>query len=97
MSLRDNLRRMALWRPRSPKALVCPACDAALAPEVAGNAEPRCTGCGTVLWPVKVAGLWRRSAATLVDAVLLLFTAGPLAWLVAAAVLGSLFLRRKAE
>ena len=76
---------MALWRPRSPKALVCPACDAALAPEVAGNAEPRCTGCGTVLWPVKVAGLWRRSAATLVDAVLLLFTAGPLAWLVAAA------------
>lgn len=76
---------MALRRPRPPKPSYCPACDAPLGPDVAGTDEPRCPGCGTPLLPVKVAGLWRRAGATAVDAAILLFTAGPLAWLVAAA------------
>lgn len=76
---------MAPRRPRPPKPSFCPACDAPLGPDVAGTDDPRCPRCGTQLLPVAVAGVWRRVAATAVDAAILLFTAGPLAWMVAAA------------
>lgn len=76
---------MAPRRPRPPKPSFCPVCDAPLGPDVAGSDEPRCTSCKSPLLPVKVAGLWRRAAASAVDGAILLFTAGPLAWLVAAA------------
>jgi len=74
---------MALRRPRPPKPSYCPACDAALSGDVANAEDPRCAACETPLLPVKVGGLWRRVGATAVDAVILLFTAGPLAWIVA--------------
>jgi uncharacterized RDD family membrane protein YckC len=74
---------MALRRPRPPKPSYCPACDAALSGDVALAEDPRCAACDTPLLPVKVAGFFRRAGATAVDAVILLFTAGPLAWMVA--------------
>ncbi len=76
---------MAPRRPRPPKPSFCPACDAPLGLDVAGPDDPRCPNCAARLLPVRIAGIWRRVGATLVDAVIVLVTAGPLAWLVAAA------------
>jgi len=59
----------------------CPVCDAPLVAEMATAGEPTCPSCGASLLPVRVAGVWRRAAATAVDGAILLFTAGPLAWL----------------
>ncbi|MBX7082924.1 MAG: RDD family protein [Nannocystaceae bacterium] len=74
---------MAPRRPRPPKPSFCPVCDATLGAEVAAGAEPSCPVCRVPLVPMRAAGLWRRFAASMVDAVILLFTAGPLAWLLA--------------
>ena len=76
---------MAPRRPRSPKPSFCPVCDAPLAPDVAAGTEPSCPSCATALAPFVAAGFWRRFAATMIDGAILLFTAGPLAWMVAAA------------
>lgn len=75
---------MGLWRSSCPT--VCPACDAALDPAVAEAEEPTCSECAMPLRPVRVAGLWRRTAAGLLDGTVLLLTAGLLnlgllAWL----------------
>jgi len=56
----------------------CPACDAPLDAAVVQQPSPSCPACGQPLVPVRVAGFWRRLAATFVDAVVLLLTAGPL-------------------
>jgi len=56
----------------------CPACDAPLDAALVAEPQPRCPACGQALVPVRVAGFWRRSVAALVDALILLFTAGPL-------------------
>jgi uncharacterized RDD family membrane protein YckC len=73
-----------LWRAACPT--VCPMCDAPLDPAIARAEEPRCSRCEQPLAPVRVAGLWRRTAAGLLDGVVLLCTAGLLnllllAWL----------------
>ncbi len=91
--VRDRLRRppgpnafsvRGLWRASCPT--VCPVCDAALDPALAGAEVPRCTQCERVLIPARVAGLWRRALAGVLDGVVLLCTAGLLnllllAWL----------------
>jgi uncharacterized RDD family membrane protein YckC len=56
----------------------CPACDAPLDAAVVQQPSPSCPACGQPLVPVRVAGFWRRLVATTIDAVILLFTAGPL-------------------
>jgi uncharacterized RDD family membrane protein YckC len=56
----------------------CPACDAPVDLAAGGEAQPSCPVCGQRLVPVRVAGFWRRSVAALVDAAILLLTAGPL-------------------
>jgi uncharacterized RDD family membrane protein YckC len=72
-----------LWRASAPS--VCPACDTPLAAELArANAPPRCPACEQPLVPLRVAGLWRRAAAGLLDGVVLLLTAGVLNLLVLA-------------
>lgn len=68
------LRVRNLWRASSP--VVCPACDAGLDPALAKDDEPRCPRCDARLAPVRVAGLWRRTAAGGLDALVLLCTAG---------------------
>jgi uncharacterized RDD family membrane protein YckC len=80
-----------LWRASCPT--VCPVCDAAIDPSLARAQAPRCPQCARALAPVRVAGLWRRAAAGLVDGVVLLCTAGLLnllllAWLDPAPLLG---------
>lgn len=70
------LRPRNLWRASSP--VVCPACDGGLDPALATADEPRCARCDAPLRPVRVAGLWRRAAAGLLDAVVLSCTAGVL-------------------
>ena len=56
----------------------CPACDAPLDAAVVQQPSPTCPACGQPLVPVRVAGFWRRLLASMVDAVILLLTAGPL-------------------
>jgi uncharacterized RDD family membrane protein YckC len=51
---------------------------------MAAAGEPQCPSCRASLVPVTVASLWRRAAATALDGAILLFTAGPLAWLLLA-------------
>ena len=65
---------MGLWRSSCPT--VCPVCDAAIDPKVADAPEPVCPECAFSLRPVLVAGLWRRTAAGLLDALVVLATAG---------------------
>ncbi len=65
---------MGLWRSSCPT--VCPACDAAIAPAVADGESPQCPECSQPLRPLRVAGLWRRTAAGVLDGVVLLLTAG---------------------
>lgn len=67
---------MGFWRSSCPT--VCPACDAELGPAVADAGDPRCPSCEHPLAPVRVAGLWRRAAAGVLDGALLLMTAGML-------------------
>ncbi len=71
-------------RPRPPKPSFCPVCDTTLTADMAGADNPHCPKCGAALTPVQVAGVWRRLAASIVDGAILLFTAGPLAWLLVA-------------
>jgi uncharacterized RDD family membrane protein YckC len=47
-----------------------------LDPSIAATPQPRCPRCEQPLHPVRVAGLWRRSVAGLLDALVLLGTAG---------------------
>lgn len=54
----------------------CPACDEPLAAELSEAPSPCCPACDERLVPVVVAPLWRRIAASFVDAVILLATAG---------------------
>lgn len=78
---------LGLFRAAAPS--VCPACDTPLPAALAvptADAPPRCPACEQPLVPVRVAGLWRRAAAGLLDGVVLLCTAGllnlaVLAWL----------------
>jgi uncharacterized RDD family membrane protein YckC len=75
---------LGLWRASNPT--VCPVCDAPLPPALATAPSPRCTACEQALVPLRVAGLWRRAGAGLVDVVVLATTAGLLnalllAWL----------------
>lgn len=63
-----------LWRASSPT--VCPACDVGLDSALASAEDPRCPRCEQPLLPVRVAGLWHRTAAGLLDAVVLACTAG---------------------
>lgn len=65
---------MGLWRSSFPT--VCPACDAALDPAIAEADDPTCPECALPLRPVRVAGMWRRTAAGLLDGIVLLMTAG---------------------
>ncbi|MEM7157447.1 MAG: RDD family protein [Myxococcota bacterium] len=65
---------MGLWRSSCPT--VCPVCDAAIDPKVADAPEPVCPECAFSLRPVLVAGLWRRTAAGLLDGIVVLGTAG---------------------
>ncbi len=70
--------------PRVPvrkRAMPCPHCDAELPRELAAQPQPECPYCLLPLAPVEVAGFWRRFAALVVDALLLLVTAGPIALL----------------
>ncbi len=71
---------------RAAAPSVCPTCDAPLPAELATQQDPRCPACDHPLLPRRVAGLWRRAAAGLLDAAVLLLTAGSLnllllAWL----------------
>jgi uncharacterized RDD family membrane protein YckC len=75
---------LGLFRAACPT--VCPACDAPLPPALAQEPTPCCPACAQALLPLRVAGLWRRAAAGLLDGVVLLLTAGMLnllllAWL----------------
>jgi uncharacterized RDD family membrane protein YckC len=78
---------LGLFRAAAPS--VCPGCDTPLPAALgtaATDAPPRCPACEQPLVPVRVAGLWRRAAAGLLDGVVLLCTAGllnlaMLAWL----------------
>lgn len=56
----------------------CPACDELLEAELSEAPSPCCPACGERLVPVVVAPLWRRIAASVVDATILLATAGML-------------------
>lgn len=85
MKPRDTLPKMAHRRLRPPKLSFCPACDRPLRIDLASNEPTVCASCGIALLPALVAGFWRRAAAGVVDAALLLFTAGPLAYLAARA------------
>ena len=81
--------RGILWRGvrglfRASAPSVCPACDVPLAAELARADAPRCPRCEQPLVPLRVAGLWRRAAAGLLDGVVLLLTAGLLNLLVLA-------------
>lgn len=71
---------MAVWRKASRRPRACPACDGPLDPALAGTDDPTCPLCGESLVPVRVAGMFRRLAAGLVDAALLAVTAGLLNW-----------------
>lgn len=73
---------MALRRKGSARrrAGFCPRCDAPLPGELADEAQPVCPACGEELLPVRVAGVFRRTAAGLVDLALLFVTAGLLNW-----------------
>ncbi|MCX4239561.1 RDD family protein [Paraliomyxa miuraensis] len=73
------LRLRNLWRASCPTA--CPACDAGVDPATARDDDPRCPRCEQPLLPVRVAGVWLRAAAGVVDAVVLLATAGLLNFL----------------
>lgn len=72
---------MAFWS-RRERPGPCPSCDAQLDIGLAKDKSPTCPACGQPLVPVRVAGFWRRLAAAIVDATLLLLTAGPLHLLV---------------
>jgi uncharacterized RDD family membrane protein YckC len=77
---------LGLFRASAPS--VCPGCDTPLpaelakAPAAQGESPPRCPACEQPLVPLRVAGLWRRAAAGLLDGVVLLLTAGLLNLLV---------------
>jgi uncharacterized RDD family membrane protein YckC len=71
---------MTLWRRATRGQSPCPACDAPLDTSLAQDDHSRCPKCGQPLLAVEVAGLWRRTAATLVDLAILLPTAGVLSW-----------------
>jgi uncharacterized RDD family membrane protein YckC len=73
--------RRSRLRQRQSGRSFCPVCDAPLTADMATNGEPQCPSCRAALLPVQVAGVWRRAAAAVVDGAILLFTAGPLAWL----------------
>lgn len=75
---------MAPRRPRPPKPSFCPVCDTTLTADMAAAGSPQCPSCRAGLLPVTVASWWRRGAAAAVDGAILLFTAGPLAWLLVA-------------
>jgi uncharacterized RDD family membrane protein YckC len=62
------------------RAMPCPHCDAELPRDLAANPQARCPACELPLTPVEIAGFWRRSGAAIVDTLLLVFTAGPIAW-----------------
>lgn len=68
---------MAFWT-RKERPAPCPSCDAALDIGLVKDRELTCPACGQALVPVRVAGFWRRLAAAMVDAAILLVTAGPL-------------------
>jgi uncharacterized RDD family membrane protein YckC len=76
--MRDKLRPMARKRARRS---FCPSCDEPLDEGLAAEADPKCPACDEPLRPVQVAPIWRRAAATAVDAAVLLPTAGLLNWL----------------
>ncbi|MCH9685198.1 MAG: RDD family protein [Deltaproteobacteria bacterium] len=65
---------MGLWRSSCPT--VCPVCDAEIGPAVADAEQPSCPECTHALRPLRVAGLWRRTLAGLLDGAVLLLTAG---------------------
>lgn len=75
---------LGLFRAAAPS--VCPACDTPLPAELAKTPALGCPACEQPLVPRRVAGLWRRAVAGLLDAAVLLLTAGVLnllllAWL----------------
>lgn len=75
-----TLKRGVLGLFRAAAPSVCPACDtplpAALAQASDAPTPPCCPACEQPLVAVRVAGLWRRAAAGLLDGVVLLCTAG---------------------
>ncbi|MFV8753251.1 RDD family protein [Nannocystaceae bacterium ST9] len=75
-SVANKPKRIPIRRRPMP----CPHCDAELPRELAASPDARCPSCELPLAPVEIAGFWRRSGAAIVDGLLLLFTAGPIAW-----------------
>lgn len=67
-------------RAPSSRPTVCPACDTPLDASLARDEAPSCPSCAQPLLPVQVAGFWRRTAAALIDGIILLLTAGLLNW-----------------
>src|SRR5690606_1775062 len=56
----------------------CPVCDASIEPNPAGEQATTCRACETRLIPAQGARFWPRGAAFMVDAAILLATAGAL-------------------
>ncbi len=71
-------RSMPLWS-TALRPGPCPACDGPLSADLAGTeTRPACQHCGVDLYPLKVAGFWRRLLACVLDLMVLMLTAAPL-------------------